>query len=64
MEFRSFDLDRFDAVRQNAVDELVSGIVALGGDTVQLREGILLDADGDDPAPVLPATLYDQRFVF
>lgn len=50
-----FNLNIFHAMRQNEVDQLVSGAVAFRGKPVKFRQRILADANCNNPVSILAA---------
>ena len=58
-----FYLDGLHAVGEDEVNQFVAGIVGLGGDAVQFREGFFPDADSDDAVAIFAPLLYLQRLI-
>jgi hypothetical protein len=63
MRRRSLYLDIIHPMGQNKVDELVAGMVGLGGQFVQLGQNLLSNTDRDDAIPVLATPFNDKRFI-
>lgn len=58
-----FNLNIFHAMRQNEVDQLVSGAVAFRGKPVKFRQRILADANCNDTVSIVSALLDNSRIV-
>jgi len=59
----SYDLDISYTVLNDHIDKLVSRMVAFGGYSVEHRQQLVSDADGNDLRAVLAAAFDLQRFV-
>lgn len=61
-----FNLNILHAMRQNEVDQLVSGAVAFRGKPVKFRQRILADANCNNPVSILAAffIINGSLFIF
>ena len=60
----SLDLYVVHPMGQDQIDQFVAGMVGLGGQLVQLGEGLLSNADGDHSVAVLAPSFDYQGVVF
>ncbi|MFP9035826.1 hypothetical protein, partial [Enterococcus faecalis] len=62
--FSSFYFNVLDAIFQNQVDQLIAGMVAFAGNSIQVGQYLFPNPHGNNPAAILAPFFDFQRLVF